>query len=59
MPARIFSYQERLGPIGGAVKKTVLVLLLSPTVFLSLAGKQVREPDPPKFILDAYRAARR
>ncbi|MCZ6904555.1 MAG: hypothetical protein O7F56_02695 [Acidobacteria bacterium] len=41
------------------MKKTVLVLLSSPTVFLSLAGKQVREPDPPKFILDAYRAARR
>ncbi len=41
------------------MKKTVLLLLPAGTVFFSLTGKRVKEPDPPKFILDAYRAARR
>ena len=41
------------------MKTTVLVILPAGTVFVSLTGKQFRELDPPKFILDAYRAARR
>ena len=41
------------------MKTTVLLLPPAGTVFVSRTGKQVRELDPPKFILGAYRAARR